>query len=148
MFSFRGWPTQAIELPNGDVVICLIYKTGKEPRFSVREENHNLFRLDKDGDVVWQVKRDEGRELQWASSREKAESGNVDDVWTRSPFTTLVLKYADGSTNMERMTGNGPGVAAWVEGATVYCHTFDQKSYSLDIDSGVAKLVFMPGRPW
>jgi hypothetical protein len=142
--------TQHIEMPDGGRIIVADW--GKQPEWSGHTQlhfwNHSLFRLDKSGGVVWQVKRDEGDELQWASSREKAESDNVGSVWTRSPFMNLVLKYADGSTNMDRATGKGPGVATWVDGASVYCHTLDQKSYTVDIDTGVAKLVFMPGRPW
>jgi hypothetical protein len=141
---------QSIEMSDKGKIIVADW--GKQPEWSVQTRlhfwNHNLFRLDKDGNVIWQVKRDEGDERQWASSREKAESDNVGSVWTRSPFTNVVLKYADGSTNMDRATGNGPSVASWVDGASAYCHTLDQKSYTLDIDTGVAKLVFMPGRPW
>jgi hypothetical protein len=138
MRSFRDWPTQVIEMPCGDFVVCLIYQTGQEPRFSVREENHNLFRLDKDSNMIWQVTRDEGERVQWALMREKAEAENTNDVSTNSPFMTLIQRFSDGTTNRDPLTGAGPTTSKWIEGATVICRTLDPMVYELNIETGVA----------
>jgi hypothetical protein len=56
--------------------------------------------------------------------------------------------FADGTTNIDPQTHRYPDTQTWVEGVTVRCVTLDSKIYELDVDSGVARLVFMPGRPW
>jgi len=137
-------------MPDGGVVACLVYKTGKEPRFSLFEENHNVFRLDRACKVMWQVRRNEGgARAQWAQMREKAEADDSGDFEMHSPFLSMHLRFRDGSTNKDPMTEAGPPDACWVEGATVICRTLDSMTYELDVDTGIAVNVTPFGiRPW
>lgn len=141
----KKWePWKTVFMPDGGQV-CL---ASFGPDWPLFEGNHNIFRLGKDGNVIWRVKRDEGQEVVWAASREKAEADNSDSVWTNSPFTSIRLLFADGSTNLNPVTYGYPDADTWVEGASVQCVTYDSRKYDLDIETGVARLVFAPRRPW
>ena len=144
--------SQSLEMPNGDRIIRSDW--GVQPGWSnqtaIQFQNHNIFRLDKTGNVIWQVKRDEGEAwAAWAKFRERAEALNEDDIWARSPFTTLYLKFADGTTNMDPVTYQYPAQTEWVEGAEIWCGTYDSRSYVLNPETGLAVCQTPAGvRPW
>jgi len=131
---------QSIEMPDGGKIIAADWS--KQPSWSKQTPlhfwNHSLFRLDRDGNVVWQVRRDEGERLEWARMREKAEAENSTAPSMRSPFLNLFLRFSDGTTNRDPLTVRGPSRAFWVEGATAICRTLDSMVYELDVDTGVA----------
>ena len=134
------WFDQSIETPDGGRIIAADW--AKQPSWSIDTPlhfwNHAIFRLDKEGNVCWQVRRDEGARTQWAQQREKAEAENRADYWTRNAFLTLVMRFADGTTNANPATGLGPDADKWVEGATMICKAFDSMNYELDVNTGVA----------
>src|ERR1700712_2302784 len=108
-------PWQSICMPDGTQV-CLASRPGQYSELSLFEQNHNIFRLDNAGNVIWQVCRDEAERLEWARMREKAEADNLDDVSTRSPFVFMMQCFPDGTTNWDPKRGNGPAISDWVEG--------------------------------
>lgn len=112
-------------MPDGSKIILADW--GVQPEWSKQTQrafrNHSVSRLDKGGNVIWQVKRDEGERTEWARARGNAEAENSDDFWTRSSFVTLILRFADGTRNVDPLTGSGPPTACWVEGSTVLCGT-------------------------
>ena len=131
---------QRIEMPDGSKIILADW--GVQPEWNKQTQrafrNHSVFRLDKGGNVIWQVKRDEGERTEWARARDKAEAENSDDCWTRSPFANLFLRFSDGTTNRDPLTERGPDTSRWVNGASVVCRTLDSMVYELDVDTGVA----------
>ena len=132
--------TQYIEMPDGGKIIVADW--GAQPGWSKETPchfwNNSIFRLHKGGHVMWQVSRDEGAHPGWATAREKAEAENSDDPWTRSPFMTLILRFADGTRNVDPLTGGGPPTACWIEGSAVLCGTLDGQLYEVDVDTGIA----------
>ena len=142
---------QSIELPDGSKIVAADW--AKQPAWNEMTgrhfTNHSVFRLDKDGNVLWQIRRDEGTHTGWAKSREDAEARNErEDHWTYSPFSVLWLRWPDGSTNVNPTTYKFPEVDCWVEEVTVMCSTLDSRRYELDIETGVARCVDAPTRPW
>lgn len=135
---------QSIWLPD-DGRICL---ANYEPDWPQFESNHNVFRLDRDGGVVWQIKRDEGECTLWARARQAAEAANSHDSLTRSPFTWIYLQFPDGSMNVDRTTCKFPDNDNWIEGAVICCSTYDSRTYELDVETGVARVVSWSPRPW
>lgn len=128
-------PWKSIFLPDGGQV-CLVSFSVDRP---ITDRNHNLFRLDQAGNVIWQVRRDEGEAFaNWARMREQAEATNDDDIGTRSPFLYLWLQYANGTTNYDYEAHEYPEHAQWVDGAKIWCSTLDARRYVLDPETGVA----------
>ena len=127
-------------MPDGGKIIVADW--GTQPEWSKQTLlyfwNHSLFRLDKGGNVIWQVRRDEGERPEWTQMREKAEAENSADHSMHSPFFSLFLQLPDGTTNRDPLTGRGPPTALWVERATAICRTRDSMDYELDIETGIA----------
>jgi len=105
--------------------------------------NHNIFRLDKNCQVVWQVTRNEHGKLDWDAMHRHAHEKGFDGC--REPFGDFVLKYPDGRTNIDPQTGSPPESAIWELGCIVCVRSFSSQSYELDIETGVAANV-TPGR--
>jgi hypothetical protein len=131
---------RGIYLPDGGQICCV--SSGKEQ--SIFENNHSVYRLDKNGEVIWQIKRNEGEWVLYEKSRKKNEARNAPDEfgrWQSSPFMELWLQYADGSTNANPMPCDHtfPHFAIWVEGAKIMAGTLDSHNYEIDIETGIAK---------
>lgn len=145
---------QSIQLSDGGQIIAADW--GRQPTWCHQTalvfKNHNLFRMTAEGEVVWQVRRDEKVWSKFQTLREDAERKNIDDPignFVYSPFLRLWLRYADGSTNEDKSTYKFPQSDHWVQGATVCCSTYDSMQYDLDIETGVAINVKpLGGRPW
>lgn len=140
-------------MPRGKrVILASEYQDGS--RLSPFDENHNIFLLDAEGHVVWQVERDEGAmEETFGKLRRAADRGETDPgagfLSGIEPFMGFVLEYPDGSTNIDPLTGNPPDVAPWQAGCIVRVRSFSGWPYVLDIERGVATNT-SPGpiRPW
>jgi hypothetical protein len=114
---------------------------------SIEPNNHNIFRLDKDGNVVWQVQRDEQFRPSLEEANRKAMLEGREPE--RDSFGDLPLIYADGTNNGNLQTGNPPNEAQWVPGCTVRARTFSGKVYELDIKAGIARNIVPRGaRLW
>lgn len=75
--------SQSVDLPDGGRIV-LLDRLGKRDKFSSAERARNLFRLNKSGGVVWQVKSDYDND-------------------TSGPFTAI--KYKDGKLTAIRWAG-------------------------------------------
>ena len=92
----------SVALPDGGVIAisnCLI---GDEDKIiPIYDHNHNIFRLDKDGKVIWQVQRDDKGAINWERIMAEVAKGDKGDPETirraRKPFTTLYLLDSDGN---------------------------------------------------
>lgn len=117
-------------------------------------QNHNVFRLDAVGNVIWQIKRSEGAmEETFGKLRRAADRGETDpgDGYRSGiePFMDFVLAYPDGSTNLDPNTGSPPDIAIWEPGCIVRLRSFSGWPYILDIERGIATNVATgPIRPW
>lgn len=131
--------------------VCIAWPASADwSSLPVFDQNHNLYRLTAQDEVIWQVRRDESKWTKWQACREEAERGNHDDdMMYYSPFLQLWLRYPDGSTNINPTTYQYPKTAHWVEGVTVCCSTYDSMQYELDIETGIATNIKpFGGRRW
>ena len=140
---------QSIYLPDGGQ-ICLL---GNPLGVPIYLSNHNLYRLDKNEDVVWQVQRQEKPGWAWFTQyRKEAEASNDSGPAGvgYSCFISIWLQYADGSNNMKE--GSAPKTMDWSPGCKVLAYTLGYTSidYEIDIETGIATTVLeeMVGRPW
>lgn len=143
MKSLKVWKT--IQLPKKDVIALVSSYAAGEP-LSLYDSNHNIFRLNSQGEMVWQVRRDDSiRRPDWweilhAQARERGEAG------AREPFMYFSLKYPDGSDNISIHNGCPPDDAEWTPGCTIWLSGSAYQQYILDPDTGIAKNV-TEGRP-
>ena len=102
----------------------------------VERRNHNVFRVDRDGHVLWQITRIDHPGTNWEfkheQARERGEPGCIE------PFIEFSLRFPDGSRNTDgRMPQDNMD---WVAGCRVELVKlgFGTQWFSLDIDTGVA----------
>jgi hypothetical protein len=140
---------ESIYLPHGEQLCLLSNPLGA----AIHLRNHNLYRLDKNGDVVWQVQRNDKPGWAWFTQRRKeVERLNLSDEAGIGccSFMSIWLQYADDSTNL--IFGSIPKTALWNPGCKVFCFSTGSTTvkYELDIDTGIATTVLdqMEGRPW
>ena len=132
-----SWKT--LQMPNNEsVVIAFGYQEGGA--LSLYDSNHNIFRLDKDGKVIWQVQRDERGKLNLQEWNERALRGEVEE-W-REPFMSFALIHQDGRTeSSDSMT--------WEPGCVVKVSSLNGQDYELDVDKGViVNVTPHRQRPW
>jgi hypothetical protein len=125
MKKFAEW--KRVVLPDGGQ--CLLaseYENGDT--LSLYDIHHNLFRLDKEGKILWQVQRNEngkiGRRIQIGFKE-----------W-RDPFMDFILWYLDGryelTSSVEQILSLKPDCV------NVQVMTLDGYKYDLDIETGIA----------
>ena len=143
-------------LPNGDSIILINYYSDKSP-LTLHDHNHNIFRLDASGNVVWQVQRDDRGRINWdyiMGEVAKGEKGNPETIrHARKPFTSLSPffirhgKYQDSGDNAPPLLECDKSLV-WsadfvlIAGAGGEC-------YELDVESGQAtNISTWRGREW
>jgi hypothetical protein len=112
-------------------------------------ENHNVFRQNAKGEIVWQVRRDDSNHPPdwWNNLDRHAREDGLDGA--RCPFTYITLKYPDGSSNISPQTGDPPDEATWTPGCTILLEGSAYQQYILDPETGIAKNVTVGRpRPW
>lgn len=146
--DFKGYASRTLNMPDGGKIICFFYRNNAAPT-SVEDGNRNVFRLAKDGKVLWQVTRIDHPETNWVAkhkhARERGEPGCVE------PFIRFYLAYPDETTNQGGQTNTLPDEADWVSGCRVELSALGLGSlwYSLDVETGVAtEITPMGARPW
>ena len=90
---FMGWPTHQILLPDGGQIICLYCKDGTEPDLSLHDTNHNVFRLDANDQVVWQVRRVEEGYVNWEVRHRHAKEKDPTCEGYFDPFNTMSTRF-------------------------------------------------------
>jgi len=144
--NFKGYSCCELKMPAGDRIICFYYRNNA-PRSSVEDGNRNVFRVNKKGEVIWQITRIDHPGTNWdhkhESARKKGREGCIE------PFIAFVLRYPDGTSSMD--DGNlPPDSQTWVPGCQVELANLGLGSqwFTLDVDSGVAVEITPKGRPW
>jgi hypothetical protein len=130
-----------LRMPDGnDVVIISAFD-----ELDVDKRNRNVFRVDRDGKVIWQITRieypDTNWELKHRIAREEGQPGCIE------PFIRFYVTYADGTTKTDPQTGMAPDVIDWVPGCKVELANlgFGTRWFTLDVDTGVAVDITTPG---
>ncbi|NOT15282.1 MAG: hypothetical protein HOP21_06825 [Methylotenera sp.] len=149
--KFRGWPFREFLLQNGDKIICTYSWDGSEPKESIHDALHNIFRLDKDGNVVWQVKRDEQTKLYPKDWQKRSERSNkIFEGKHQGPFARLSTNFIKrGTYNEFEETPAKYRSDTWKPDYVLLAWVYGRGVYELDIETGIAKNVTQPGgRDW
>ena len=129
------------------IILADTYKDGST--LSLHDINHNVFRLDKDGNVVWQVQRDDSNHPPdwWDVLHKYARDEGHDGA--REPFMYLTVEHADGYIDRDPSSRVPKDVQTWVPKSTIYLDGSAYQNYVLDPDTGIAKNITQwPVRPW
>lgn len=142
---FKGWRSRRLLMPDKETIVCFFYLDHGSD-VSTYDGDHNVFRLNAQGKVLWQVQRDDkGR---WQGMLERFERGERDSA-PNEPFQYIDLLYPDGSTNINSKTGSPPDEAIWTNGCVVRLSSWNGWFFILDVDTGIATdITPRPHRPW
>jgi len=144
---FNGWPVKRLLLPSGDRIIVTFSWDGTEPKRSLDDANYNVYRLNPEGEVVWQVRRDDSvlpPDI-WETRHRIARSHGLDGY--RVPFLGFVLEYPDGSRKRSDPYGDGKDILVWEPGCIIWLLGYGNE-YILDPETGIAKNTPISGREW
>jgi len=149
--KFHGWPYEEVYLSDGNRIIYTYSWDGSEPKESIHDALHNIFRLDKDGNVVWQVKRDEQTKLypkDWQKHSER--SNKIFEMKHQRSFARLSTKFVKrGIFNEFEPTLEKYESPVWEPGYIILAWVYGRGVYELDIETGIAKNITQPGgRDW
>lgn len=145
--DFAGYRTRELRMPDGGKIICFFYVPIDSPKkSSVEDGNHNVFRVDREGRVMWQITRVDHPEVNWElkhqHAREEGLPGRVE------PFIAFVLHFPDGTRYPPH---DEVDVIDWVPGCRVEMSNLGigTRWFRLDVDTGVAVEITPRGqRPW
>ena len=139
---------KVLRLPCGNkIVLSAQYVDGTD--LSLYDINHNVFRLNPAGEVVWQVRRDDSNHPPdwWDILHHYARQEGLDGA--REPFTYIQIEYPDGRRLSSDRNGDGTNIAVWSPGSTLWLSGSAYQDYILDPETGIAKNVTKwPVRPW
>lgn len=62
--------------------------------------NHDVFRIDRNGQVVWQVRREESKFVNWESRNRHAKEADPNCEGYLDPFTGMGRKYFERKRNL------------------------------------------------
>lgn len=129
---YLGLPFQVIQLPDAHRIIRLqnVYGSG-DVWPSLALANHNVFRLDAEGKVVWQVHRDERGHVNWEVRHAHAKEENPAAEGYFDPFSRLYMLDCPAAQSGENRS------TIWQSGCKVYLVT-RWWEYLLDLDTGIA----------
>ena len=146
--DFDGYRHRRLILPSGDSIRCFFYQPEGCKDVSLHDANHNVYRLNPSGEVIWQVRRDDEImpdgwwETRHRLAREQGHDGK------RVPFMYIVLEYPDGNRKTSDGQGDGCDITEWTPGCLIHLYG-SGNDYILDPETGIAKNIeTAPGRPW
>ncbi len=90
---FKGWLFDSVSMPDGDRVITLYKWDDDDPELSLHDMNHNVFRLNKNNEIVWQVRRDERGYVNWESCHKHAKLEYPNSEGCKDPFYGMSEKF-------------------------------------------------------
>lgn len=143
---FRGWPIKRLLLPGGDRIVLTFCWDGREPPRSTDESNHNVYRLNPAGEVVWQVQRDD-RPFPSEVRENRVRPVNAPGFdGAREPFMLIQLEHPDGRRVASDRDGEGTGIERWDTGYIIWLVAPPRQQYVLDPETGMAQNV-TPSHP-
>lgn len=147
--AFKEWVSRKALMPNGDEIVCYFFAPSGANDVSLHDENHNVYRLDTHGNIIWQVQRDDSNHAPdwWDRLHKHARDDGNDGA--REPFTEIRLEYADGSTSWDKQAYQWRNPCDWKPGCKIWAAGSAYQNYVLDPETGIAKNVTdWPVRPW
>ncbi len=144
--TFKGYTSRQLNMPDGGMIICYFYRNSATPT-SVEDGNRNVYRLDRDGKVMWQITRIDYPETNWELKHQRAREQGLPGCV--EPFMYFRLRLPDGTTNMDM--GMPPDSMDWIPGCPVELANLGVGSqwFSLDVETGDAVEITPKGqRPW
>lgn len=134
--KFQWSISKQIFLPNEEK-IALIW--GYLHGLPLHDANHNIFRLNAQGEVVWQVRREEKDELTLEQVNKNWQAIGQGE-W-REPFMGFGLVHSDGRTE------SGDSLV-WQPGCVVKVVSSIGHDYELDVEQGLIVNLNPGQRPW
>jgi hypothetical protein len=131
--DFEGYHSRRLNMPDGGKIICFFYRNN-QPRPSIDDSNRNVFRVDAEGNVMWQITRIDHADRDWevlhANARKRGLPGCIE------PFIGFVYLLPDGS----RPSGDLVDEIEYEADRRIELANLGVGSqwYSLDVDTGVA----------
>ncbi|QHE85394.1 hypothetical protein [Hydrogenophaga sp. BPS33] len=144
-----GWPLRRVHMPNGDQLVLMYCETGDEPQLELHKMNHNVYRRNAQGEILWQVQRNDSNHPPgwWDELHRQARAEGLDGA--REPFMRIWVENADGTFQSEPDGRTPAMVQTWTSGCTLHLDGSAYQHYILDPDTGIAKNVTkLPVRPW
>ena len=156
MISQKPAEWKSILLPEDNkIILASEYENGDA--LSLHDINHNIFRLDASGNVVWQVQRDDRGRINWdyiMGEVAKGEKGNPETIrHARKPFTSLSPFFIRHGKYQD--SGDNPPPLLECDKSLVWSADFvliagaGGECYELDVESGQAtNISTWRGREW
>ncbi len=136
--DFNGWFHRQLDMPDGGRIVCFYYRN-ECGKVSLHDINHNIFRLNAQGEVVWQVRREEKDELTLEQVNKNWQAIGQGE-W-REPFMGFGLVHSDGRTE------SGDSLV-WQPGCVVKVVSSIGHDYELDVEQGLIVNLTPGQRPW
>ena len=137
---FNQKPIQRLNMPNGDRIVFTFSWDGTESKEELYDANHNVYRINRQGEIIWQVQRDDSiLPIDLWKVRHKIAREDGRDGY-RQPFGNIVLEYSDGSRDTTDRNGDGANILTWEEGCIIHLYG-QQNNYILDPHTGIATCV-------
>lgn len=146
--KFQEQPIKRLNMPKGERIVVTYSWDGSEPMEELYETNHNVYRLNSNNDIIWQVTRDDSIMPHdwWEKCHELAREEGGDGH--RIPFSYITLEYADGTKANSDEDGDGTNILMWEEGCIIHLYG-SGNDYILDPETGIAKNIAKKGgRVW
>ena len=138
--DFKGWFFHQLVMPDGDRIVCYYYRNECKD-VALFDLNHNVFRLNANNEVVWQVRREESEYVNWESRNQHAKEADPTSEGYMDPFAGMSTGFFE-----RRPTGlTGPFQPKietvyfdeWAPGRLVRLNT-SWWGYDLDPETGIA----------
>lgn len=129
------------------LILASVYVDGS--RMSLHDINHNVYRLNAQGEIVWQVQRDDSNHPPdwWDVLHRVAREEGYDGA--REPFMRIWVQNPDGTYQSDTDGHRPPEIQHWTPGCTLHLDGSAYQHYLLDPDTGIATNVTKwPVRPW
>ncbi len=90
---FMGRLFKKISMPDEGKIIMLFQWDDADPELPLKVTNHNVFRLDRENKVIWQVQRNENKFVNWESRNFHAKEDNPQCEGYLDPFIAMSEKF-------------------------------------------------------
>lgn len=145
--EFKDYDFRQLNMPDGGRVICFYYVPWDSPhKTGVEDGNRNVFRVDKSGQVLWQITRIDHPEVNWEAKHKHARDEGLPGCI--EPFMEFVLRLPNG---MRYPEGDPVDSIDWVPGCRVDLVSLGigTQWFELNVETGVAVEITPKGhRPW
>jgi len=101
---FMGRLFDSVPMPDGGKIILLIRWNNSDPDLPLQITNHNVFRLDSQNNVIWQVRREENGFVNWEYRNIHAKEDDPLSEGYADPFFAMSEKFFE----KEEILNKGP----------------------------------------